>query len=94
MADITASKIYPSIKYISTDSKGDLQEILGTDATTASGTIQGITITSVATGASANGLLSVYKMPWKKQIMYQLMTKLSLLLLIQLLIISLMKHQR
>jgi len=57
MADITASQIYPSIKYITTNTKGDLQEITGTDATTASGSLQGITLSSVATGASANGTI-------------------------------------
>ena len=55
MADITANQIYPSIKYITTNTRGDLQEITGTDATTASGSLQGITLTSVATGDDANG---------------------------------------
>ena len=53
MADITANQIYPSIKYITTNTRGDLQEITGTDATTASGSLQGITLSSVATGATS-----------------------------------------
>ena len=54
MADITASSIYPSIKFISTDSNGDLQEATGVVATAATASLQGISLTSVATGDSAN----------------------------------------
>ena len=54
MADITASSIYPSIKFISTDSNGDLQEATGVAATAATASLQGISLTSVATGDSAN----------------------------------------
>ena len=53
MANISVSAVFPSAKFIQTDSKGDLQEIVGSDATSSSATLQGISLESVDTGASA-----------------------------------------
>lgn len=56
MANIAVSAVFPSAKFIQTDSKGDLQEVVGSDATSSSATYQGISIESVDTGTSANGI--------------------------------------
>lgn len=53
---IGLNTIYPSAKFISTDSKGDLQEITALDETNASATIQGIKVDSVASGVDGNGI--------------------------------------
>ena len=56
MADISVNQVFPSAKFISTNNKGDLQEVVGADATTASGSLQGISVESVATGSASNGI--------------------------------------
>ena len=38
MADISVNQVFPSAKFIATDSKGDLQEVVGVDATNANAT--------------------------------------------------------
>lgn len=56
MADITVNQVFPSAKFIATNNKGDLQEVVGADATASTGSIQGIKVDSIATGISANGI--------------------------------------
>lgn len=56
MADININAVFPSAKFIVTDSKGDLQEVVGQEATSSNATLQGIKIESVAKGAEQNGI--------------------------------------
>jgi len=56
MATVNASTIFPSIKFISTDGLGDLQEAVGTAAVAASRTIDGMTYTAVTAGAAGNSI--------------------------------------
>ena len=56
MADIGVSAVYPNAKFLTTDSKGDVQEVIGVDATNASADIDGLTFTAKTAGASGNNL--------------------------------------
>jgi|13_taG_2_1085334.scaffolds.fasta_scaffold29052_1 hypothetical protein len=56
MADIQVNQVFPSAKFIETDSKGDLQEVVGADATNSTASLQGIKIDSIATGIGSNGI--------------------------------------
>ena len=56
MADINITAVFPSAKFIVTDDKGDLQEVVGFDATSSKGALQGIEIESVEKGADQNGI--------------------------------------
>lgn len=56
MATVNASTIFPSIKFISTDGLGDLQETVGTTAVAASRTIDGLSFTAVTAGADGNNI--------------------------------------
>jgi hypothetical protein len=54
MATVNSTAIFPSIKYIATDDLGDLQEVVGSYATNASKTHDGLTFTAVADGEAGN----------------------------------------
>jgi hypothetical protein len=58
MATVNSTAIFPSIKYIATDDLGDLQEVVGSYATNASKTHDGLTFTSVESGEAGN-LISI-----------------------------------
>lgn len=53
---IGLNTIFPSAKFISTDSKGDVQEITAQDATDATASIQGVQIDAVASSVDGNGI--------------------------------------
>ena len=57
MADISVNAVFPTAKFITTDDKGDLQEVVGVDATNAFGSIQGIRVESVDTGSNGNSIV-------------------------------------
>ena len=54
MATINSSAIFPSIKFISTDSLGDVQEVVGTPASASSVTIDGLTFTADVAGVDGD----------------------------------------
>lgn len=56
MATINSSAIFPSIKYLSTDADGDLDELVGSSAVASALTFQGLTFTAVTAGAGGNSL--------------------------------------
>ena len=56
MANIGLNTIFPSAKFISTDAKGDVNEVTAQSATDASASIQGIDIASVASESLGNGI--------------------------------------
>ena len=56
MADISVSSVFPSAKFLLTDSKGDIQEISGEDATASSADIDGLTFTAKTAGANGDNL--------------------------------------
>lgn len=56
MATINSSAIFPSIKFISTDSLGDIQEVVGTSAVASSLTIDGLTFTADVAGVDGDNI--------------------------------------
>ena len=54
MATLNTTAIFPSAKFISTDSLGDLQEVLGANAVQANLTHDGLTLTAQASGEEGN----------------------------------------
>ena len=56
MADIGINSVFPSAKFLSTDSKGDIQEISSTDAVSASLDIDGLTFTAKTAGVYGNNI--------------------------------------
>jgi len=56
MATINSSAIFPSIKFISTDSLGDVQEVVGTNAVASSLSFQTLTFTAVDAGVSGDDI--------------------------------------
>lgn len=56
MATVNSTAIFPSIRFIETDSLGDLQEVVGSHATSASKTHDGLTFTAVNSGEAGNDI--------------------------------------
>lgn len=56
MADIALNAVFPNAKFLTTDSKGDIQEVISSDAVSASADIDGLTFTAKTAGASGNNL--------------------------------------
>lgn len=56
MATINSSAIFPSIKFISTDALGDVQEVVGSSAVSSSATIDGLTFTAVDAGVDGDNI--------------------------------------
>ena len=54
MADIGINSVFPTAKFLSTDSKGDIQEIISTDAVSAFIDIDGLTFTAKTSGVQGN----------------------------------------
>ena len=56
MADISVNSVFPNSKFLVTDSNGDVQEVSGQNATSASADIDGLTFTAKTAGANGNNL--------------------------------------
>lgn len=56
MATVNSSAIFPSVKFISTDGSGDLDEVVAEPAVQASLTHDGLTFTAVPVGVEGNSL--------------------------------------
>jgi hypothetical protein len=56
MADIGINSVFPSAKFLSTDSRGDIQEIISVDAVPAFVDIDGLTFTAKTGGTGGNNL--------------------------------------
>ena len=56
MADVALNAVFPNAKFLTTNAKGDIQEIIGVDAVSASKDIDGLTFTAKVGGASGNNL--------------------------------------
>ena len=56
MATINSSAIFPSIKFIETDSLGDIQEVVGTNASASSLSFQNLTFTAVDAGVDGDDI--------------------------------------
>jgi hypothetical protein len=56
MATINSSAIFPSIKFISTDALGDVQEVVGSPAVSSFATIDGLTFTAVDAGVDGDNI--------------------------------------
>lgn len=54
MATVNSNAIFPSVKFISTDGSGDLQEVVAEPAVSAKKIHDGVTYTAVASGADGN----------------------------------------
>ena len=56
MADIGLNSVFPSAKFLTTDNKGDIQEIISVDAVSAFKDIDGLTFTAKVGGTSGNSI--------------------------------------
>lgn len=56
MATINSSAIFPSIKYLSTDADGDLDELVGDAGLSSEATIDGIKYTAVTAGVAGDSI--------------------------------------
>ena len=56
MADVALNAVFPNAKFLTTDAKGDIQEIVSVDAVSASADIDGLTFTAKTAGSSGNNI--------------------------------------
>lgn len=56
MPDITTQELFPSVAFIGTNAKGDLQEVVGVDEASASLLHSGLTFTAATPGVNGNSL--------------------------------------